>query len=61
MILTTLYQTHLEDSLVDIWQQQDQQVESPDLFLQTIDVRYAGKWLQVLTRQQGNRKFSTHT
>lgn len=48
VVMTTLYQYvyrggHLEHSLVHIWQQQYQQVESSDLLLQVRDVRYTGK------------------
>ncbi len=53
----TLYHPHLEHFLVDIWQQQDEQIERPDLLLQALDVGYAGKRWQVFLSQQRHRQF----
>ena len=50
--------TYLEDSLVDVGQEEDEQVQTPHLLLQTVDVGYAGKCLQVLSGQQGRGQIS---
>ena len=43
---------HLEYPLVEVWQQEDEQVECADLLLQVLNVRNTGKRREVLPSQQ---------